>query len=61
MYRYDRIKTKEELLLPLKIKMENNIDNADRLMKHCKGTGAKLHTVAFGPSTEVTEIIRKFF
>ena len=32
MYRYDRIKTKEELLIPLKIKMENNIDNADRLL-----------------------------
>lgn len=32
MYRYDRIKTKEELLLPLRIKMENNIDNADSLL-----------------------------
>ena len=42
-------------------KMDNAIDNADRLKVFCEGIKAKPHTVAFGPSTEVTEIIRKFF
>ena len=46
---------------PLEGKTSTAIDNAERLNKYCKRTGAKPHTVAFGPSTEVSLIIKKFF